>query len=88
MDVERIVAGAEKRAFAHGYLMAVSTMLHQHGCTVTAEDALRDAGFKWSEVKSLDMDDFDLKVLRPVFRQMERRDKYDRQRARLNEGQG
>ncbi|MDI3491991.1 MAG: hypothetical protein PWP11_3268 [Thauera sp.] len=75
---------AEDRAFNHGYLIAVTTMLHQHDCPVTAEDALRDAGFTWTKVKALGLDDFDLKLLRPVFRNMERRDRCDRARAEVS----
>lgn len=65
----------ERDAFNHGYLLAVATMLHQHDCPVTAEDALREAGFTWAKVKALGLCDFDLKLLRPIFREMERKQK-------------
>jgi len=78
---DELIALAEQRAFNHGYLIAVSTMLHQHDCPVTAEDALRDAGFTWAKVKELGLCEFDLNLLRPVFRNMERRDKHDRAAA-------
>lgn len=71
----------EKRAFNHGYLIAVSTMLHQHDEPVMAEDALRDAGLQWDTVKKLGLDEFDLKVLRPVFREIERKDTLPNQPA-------
>lgn len=61
-----------KLGFQHGYLIAVSTMLHQHGCTVTAEDALRDGGFTLELAESLGLDEFDMQVLRPVLRDMKR----------------
>ncbi|MEO1908770.1 MAG: hypothetical protein ABGX08_17285 [Citromicrobium sp.] len=64
----------DKNAFNHGYLVAISTMLHQHDEPVMAEDALRDSGLQWQAVKALGLDEFDLKVLRPVFRDMERKD--------------
>lgn len=71
----------EKRAFNHGYLIAVSTMLHQHDEPVMAEDALRDSGLRWDTVKKLGLDEFDLKVLRPVFREIERKDTLPNQPA-------
>jgi hypothetical protein len=58
-------------------------MLHQHDCPVTAEDALRDAGFTWAKVKEIGLDEFDLSVLRPVFRNMERVDRLNRERLRI-----
>ena len=64
---------ANADAFNHGYLIAISTMLHQHDEPVVAEDALRDSGLTWGKVKKLGLDDFDLKVLRPVFKDMERK---------------
>jgi hypothetical protein len=65
-----------KKDWQTGYLLAVSTMLHQHGRTVTAEDCIRDSGITLTEAKACKLDPFDTKVLWPVFREMKRRDKY------------
>ena len=70
---EKALREANADAFNHGYLIAISTMLHQHDEPVVAEDALRDSGLTWGKVKKLGLDDFDLKVLRPVFKDMERK---------------
>lgn len=72
-------SAAEHDAFLRGYLMAVSTMLHQHDCPVTAEDALRELGEKEGVMNRLGLDEFDTKVLRPIFRNITRRDRYKRQ---------
>lgn len=58
-------------AFNHGYLVAVATMLHQHDCTVTAEDALRDSGLRLHHALELGIEEFDLSVLRPIFKKIE-----------------
>ena len=70
----KVLREANADAFNHGYLLAISTMLHQHDEPVMAEDALRDSGLTWAGVKKLGLDDFDLKLLRPVFKDMERKD--------------
>ena len=67
------VEAAEKRGFAHGYLIAVSTMLHQHNCSVTAMDAIYDSGITFREAKSIGLDEFDTQVLWPIYREIERR---------------
>ena len=64
----------DKNAFNHGYLLAISTMLHQHDDPVMAEDAIRDSGISWEQVRKLGLDEFDLKVLRPIFQEIERKD--------------
>lgn len=58
-------------AFNHGYLVAVAKMLHQHDCTVTAEDALREAGLRLHHALAIGLDEFDLAILRPIFRKIE-----------------
>jgi hypothetical protein len=63
-----------KRAWQAGYLVAVSTMLHQHDCPVTAEDAIRDSGITLKDAKAIGLDDFDMDVLAPIFREIKRRD--------------
>ena len=68
-----LIARVERRGWKQGYVMAISTTLHQHGCTVTAEDALRDSGITWEEVEQMDLEDFDLDVLRPVYETMRQR---------------
>lgn len=81
--LEAQVEGKERDAFAHGYLVAISTMLHQHNCPVTAEDAIRDAGFTLADAKRLGLDELDMKVLRPIFANIKRRDQYETARAAL-----
>lgn len=71
----------EADAWKRGYLIAVSVMLHQHDCPVIAEDALRDSGITFAECKRLDLDDFDMKVLRPIYANMARKDRYAKARS-------
>jgi hypothetical protein len=66
---------AMRRQWQAGYLIAVSTMLHQHDCPVTAEDALRDSGITLADMKACKLDVFDTKVLRPIFAEMARKDR-------------
>ena len=57
-----------------GVLFPVQLVLHQHDDPVMAEDAIRDSGISWEQVRKLGLDEFDLKVLRPIFQEIERKD--------------
>jgi hypothetical protein len=72
----------EDAAWSRGYLIAVSTMLDQHGCTVTAKDALLDSGISWSDVKALKLNEFDLRELGPGYAEIALHKKQDAQAIR------
>jgi hypothetical protein len=69
--------------FIHGYLVAVSTMLHLHDYPTIAEDLLREAGLTFSDAKRVGLDDFDMKILRPVFADTRRNDASSRKRRAM-----
>lgn len=74
-------AECDKDAFTRGYLIAVSTMMHQHGEDVIAEDCLGELGETEGVLKRLGMDDFDAKPLRKLFREISRKSRYRQERA-------
>lgn len=58
-----------KIGFAHGIAVACSTMVGTWGEEVAAEEILRGAGLDTrAKMKALGVDDYDLKILRPVFK--------------------
>lgn len=78
----RQIEAADKKAWQRGYLIAVSTMLHQHGCTVTAKDAILDSGITWAEVRKQDFDAFDLDMLRPIYDEINANRRWHRREQR------
>jgi hypothetical protein len=68
--------------FVYGYLIAVSTMLHLHDCPTIAEDLLREACITLDDAKRIKLSRSDMKLLRPVFAELRRKDAVSRkQRA-------
>ena len=74
--------------FMAGYLIAVANIIHLHDEPVIAEDVLREAQVNRNILKGMDFADYDLKPLRALFHEIERRDarrKSDRSPAGGNE---
>ncbi len=69
-DVAKIAAAD----FNAGYLIAVANIVNLHGEDTIAEDVLRQLGTDASVLKGLDLSDYDLKPLRALFREIERKD--------------
>lgn len=58
-----------KRGFATGIAVACSTMVNIWGEEVAAEEILSGAGLTTrAKMKALGVDDYDLDILRPVFK--------------------
>jgi hypothetical protein len=65
---------AEKRAFNHGYLIAVANIQHLHNEDTIAEDVFRELGSSTAEVRSLDLTEYDMEVLTPLLAEIDRKD--------------
>lgn len=60
-----------KRGFAAGIAVACSTIFDVWGEEVQCEEVMRSAGLDTAaKMKALGVDDYDLKILRPVFKTM------------------
>jgi hypothetical protein len=63
-----------KRGFAHGIAVACSTLLGTWGDEVPVEEILTGAGLDTrAKMKRLGVEDYDLDVLKPVFKTLRRR---------------
>lgn len=63
-----------KRGFAHGIAVACSTLVGTWGDEVPAEEILRGAGLcTRAKMKRLGVDDYDLDILRPIFKTLARK---------------
>ncbi|WP_404480011.1 hypothetical protein [Novosphingobium sp. BL-52-GroH] len=67
----------DKASFEAGYLIAVANIMHLHGDEVIAEDVLREGDIRANAVRRLDVNDFDARPLRKLFREMKRKAAYD-----------
>lgn len=61
-----------EHAFHAGYLMAVANIVHLHDEPTIAVDVLRELGATKEILSGMEFTDFDLKVLRILFDDMER----------------
>lgn len=68
---------AKDDPFVQGYLLAVAEIMHTHGEEVVAEDVLRTIAVNRRAIHP-DMNEYDAKVLRKLFRQIEDRDRRSR----------
>lgn len=58
-----------KRGFAHGIAVACSTLVGTWGEEVAAEEILRGANLDTRQkMKRLGVDDYDLNILKPIFK--------------------
>lgn len=78
-ELEGVAERKQKDDFTHGYLIAVSHIMHQHGEDVIAEDCLAELGVTEGVIKRLELDDFDAKPLRKLFRSISSARKYRRE---------
>jgi hypothetical protein len=63
-----------KRGFAHGIAVACSTMFGTWGESVAVEEILSGAGLDThTKMKRLGVDDYDLKILAPIFKTLRER---------------
>lgn len=70
-----------KRGFAHGIAVACSTMYGTWGESVAVEEILSGAGLETrAKMKALGVDDYDLDILRPVFKTLRESRKWARER--------
>lgn len=72
--------------FMAAYLIAVANIIHLHDQPTIAEDVLREAQVNRNILKDMGFSDYDLKPLRALFREIERRDKYDQKRRQAKQG--
>jgi hypothetical protein len=70
-------------AFGHGYLIATANIVHLHDQPGIAEDVLREGGVKRADMETLGLTEYDLKPLRAMFREIERKQR----RAQKAQGQ-
>lgn len=70
--MSRKLTDADK-AFRAGYLMAVANVCHLHDEPVVARDVLAELGIGVGCIRGLDLTEYDLSALRPLFREIERR---------------
>ncbi len=64
-----------EQEFVAGYALAVANIMHTHGDDTIAEDVLNEGGITLAQVKSLGLTEFDMKVLRKLFREIARKSK-------------
>ena len=72
---------AEKRAFHHGYLIAVANIVNLHGEDTIAEDVLMQLGISCSTMERMELSDYDKKPLRRLFREIDRKANLRKRRA-------
>ena len=64
--------------FNRGYMIAVSNIMNLHGEDTIARNVLEQLGATKADMERMGFDDYDLDQLRPLFREMARRDKLAR----------
>lgn len=69
------------RWFNAGYLIAVANIMNMHNEDTIAEDVLGALGEDRSVLNGLDLADYDLKPLRKLFGEIERKAAYDRRKV-------
>ena len=67
------MADAKNDPFVQGYLIAVANIVHLHDEPTIAEDVLRELQVNRRAIDP-DMNEYDAKVLRELFREIERKD--------------
>jgi hypothetical protein len=83
-----VVEDDGSKNFQAGYLIAVANIMNLHGEDVVAEDVLRELGATASVLRDMDLSDYDLKPLRKLFREIERKRKLNRALASKDNGDG
>lgn len=60
-----------EQSFIAGYVLAVANIIHTHDEPTIAKDVLRELGSSAPALDDLDLTDFDLDVLKPLFAAVE-----------------
>ena len=82
--IERVevLEGAADDKFDAGYLIATANLMHLHGEDTLAEDVLKEHNaLDVKSIKRLKLTDYDAKVLRPLFREIDRKAKLPPRKA-------
>jgi len=61
------------KAFVQGYICACSTLIQKHGISTEVEDCLKGVDINIETLKAHDVDEYDLNVIRPVIKEIERK---------------
>lgn len=56
------------RDFNAGYVLAVANLINLHGSTVEAEDVMRELDISWSEIRRMDLSEYDMDALKKIKR--------------------
>lgn len=84
-EIERLRSEKDQLArdkFDAGYLLATANLMHSHGEDTLAEDVLKEHGALDAKViKRLNLTEFDARVLLPLFKEIERKDKLPARKA-------
>ena len=76
-----------KRGFAHGIAVACSTLYGTWGDSVAVEEIICGAGLDTrAKMKVLGVDDYDLDILRPVFKTLRESRAWERKRKQRRTG--
>lgn len=70
--LEARLAAAEKTAFEHGYVLACCNIVNLHDEPTIAHDTLSELGITRSEIKAMNLSEYDLKALRKIERDRSR----------------
>lgn len=60
------MSDAEKSAFKAGYLLACCNLVHLHDEDCLAADVLAEAGLTKADIRTMDLTDFDKRVLKKI----------------------
>lgn len=63
--------------FDLGYACAVATLIYLHGVSAEAEHLYRENFMSLKKLKSLGADDRDIEALRPIIKEIERKNKLE-----------
>ncbi len=73
---------SEEKKFIQGYVCACAVMMRQHGDDGRVEDCFKENYTSRKRLEEADVDPFDLELLEPVIKEIERKRKlYKTQRA-------
>ena len=65
----------EKKAFFRGFTCACACALREHGCNAIIEDVYQNNFLTVAELKKYDVDEFDISLLRPIIKEINRKKK-------------
>lgn len=80
VNIANNINQVRKDAFAHGYLIAVASIMNLHGEDVIAEDVLQELGETADAIERLDLTEYDAEPLKALFAEIERKANLRRRR--------